>query len=143
MPKQRKYIPVESAPSPVGFKPPGISNTYKESVEMLSTAIALFAIAILVGIILLTLFLMDGKTPRTLARIHGVIAIIALLLVIISEALYRSVPQVAGMSVIIIAALLGARLFMLGRRNQAFPKWLPAIHAVIAAVGFFLLLISL
>ena len=110
---------------------------------MLSTAIALFAIAILVGIILLTLFLMDGKTPHTLARIHGVIGILALLLVIISVALYGSIPQIAGMSIIIIAALLGVRLFILGRRNQPFPKWLPAVHALTAAVGFFLLLISL
>ena len=110
---------------------------------MLSTAIALFAIAILIGIILLTLFLMDGKTPPTLSRIHGGIAIIALLLVILSVALYGSVPQIAGMSVLIIAALLGLRLFILGRKNQQFPKWLPLLHAFIAAVGFFLLLISL
>ncbi len=110
---------------------------------MLSTAIALFAIAILVGIILLTLFLMDGKTPRTLARIHGIIASIALLLVIISVALDSSVPQIFGMIVLIVAAYIGLRLFLLGRKNRQFPKWLPALHALIAVIGFFLLLISL
>ncbi|MCL5267743.1 MAG: hypothetical protein M1469_06550 [Bacteroidetes bacterium] len=110
---------------------------------MLTVAIVLFTLAIFAGVILLTVFFLDGKTPRGFARVHGVIAVVALILVIVFFSLSNTPPPFAGMMVLVIAALIGFTLFKMGQKDRRFPKWLPILHGFVAAVGFVILLLSL
>ncbi len=110
---------------------------------MLTVAIVLFTFAVLIGVTLLTTFFLDGKTPRRIARTHGVIAVAALTLLVVSVAVSGAAAPVAGMVVMILAALGGATLFRMGQKNMAFPRWLPVLHGFVAAIGFLMLLIYL
>lgn len=91
----------------------------------------------------MTTFFLDGKTPRRIARTHGVIALAALSLLLIFVADTGSASQIAGLILLFIAAFAGAVLFTRGRKNMELPKWLPVLHGLAAVIGFFMLLISL
>ncbi len=108
---------------------------------MLTTAIVLFALAAIAGITLLTFVLRTKQTPRSVMVIHGLLAAIALLLVILIVAKGASPSPDASMIIFIIAALGGFTLLTIDLMKKTLPKWLAVIHALVAVLGFILLLI--
>lgn len=107
---------------------------------MLALSITLFAITILIGIVLLTFYFLDGKTPRGIARTHGVIATIALIILIISAILTLPHSPFAGTVVLIAAAAAGYIQWRADITKKTLPKWFPIAHAFVAVVGFAALL---
>ena len=108
---------------------------------MLTTAIVLFALAAIAGITMLTFVLKTKQTPRSVLVIHGLLAAIALLLVILFVARGATPSPVASMTLFIIAALGGFTLLAIDLMKKTLPKWLAVIHALVAVLGFILLLI--
>jgi len=110
---------------------------------MLYLVIGLFAIAAVVGIILLRNFLMPRKPPRAAVYIHGLLAATALVLLIYyvmhnhgSNTFYISI------GLFVVAALGGFVLFFRDLRNKLGPLWLGVVHALIAVSGFLILLFN-
>ncbi len=107
---------------------------------MLALSITLFAITILAGIVLLTFYFLDGKTPRPVARTHGVIGTLALIVLIISAIITLPHSPFVGAIILIIAAIGGYMQFAADIRKKTLPKWFPIAHAFVAVVGFAALL---
>lgn len=108
---------------------------------MLTTALVLFAVAAVFGITLLTFVLRAKRTPRAVMLLHGLVAAIALLLVIIYVAGGHTPSPVTSLVLFIIAALGGFILFSMDMMKKNLPKWLAVIHGLVAVLGFILLII--
>lgn len=111
---------------------------------MLITALVLFAIAAIGGLILSTNHFSKKDLPMPLALIHGLVAAIALVLVLIAIlAGNGSSLVITALVLFVIAALGGFVLFSNHLRGKALPSGLVGIHAVVAVSGFVVLLIGI
>ena len=121
---------------------------------MFKFAAVLFAIAALGGLTLAVLhFRAHGKThpPTSLAMLHGLLAVVAVIFLIIGIAAtpngfsagFASMA-VTSLGLFVLAALGGAYMF-LGKhlRGEALPTPVVVIHGLAAVAGFVLLLIYL
>ena len=121
---------------------------------MFKIAAVLFAIAALGGLTLAVLhFRAQGKThpPTSLAMLHGLLAVIAVICLIFGIAAtpngfsagFASMA-VTALGLFVLAALGGANMF-LGKhlRGEALPTPVVVIHGLAAVAGFVLLLIYL
>lgn len=109
---------------------------------MLTTAIVLFAIAALGGLIMAVLHF-RGRTPPPLALaiLHGVLAasgLIVLLLAVLKTGLGGASALALGL--FLIAALGGFGLLSLHLRGRALPNGLVVGHGLLAVGGFLVLL---
>lgn len=111
----------------------------------MTLAAILFTIAALTGITL-ALIRLNGRDipPLWLALLHGVFAASGLVSLGIA-AFTGSAPQWARLSlfIFVVAALGGFALFSFHLRRRALPVPLIAIHALVAVVGFAILVINL
>jgi hypothetical protein len=106
------------------------------------TIVILFAVAALAGLSVLVPVL-QGKTPkRAFALVHGGIAALALVLLLLQY--FRDMASVPQLSVIIfvVAALGGFVLFAHDLQKNPIPKALALVHAGAAVVAFLILLLS-
>ena len=106
---------------------------------MLATSIVFFALAILMGITLLTFVMQGKKPPRPLVFIHGPLA--AAGIIILTAYILSSVYGPTASLYVFIAAALGG--FFLAYRDftgKTIPKGVALIHGMIAVTGFILLL---
>ena len=110
---------------------------------MLYLIIGLFAIAAVVGIILIRNLLLPRKPPRAAVYIHGLLAATALVLFIYyvmqnngSKSFYISI------CLFVVAALGGFILFFRDLRNKLGPAWLAVVHALVAVCAFLILLFN-
>lgn len=106
------------------------------------TIIILFAVAAVFGITLIVPVL-QGKTPtRAFVFIHGGIAAVALVLLIVQYVNDMSaVPQISVI-LFVIAALGGFILFARDVQKKPIPKGLAVVHAALAVTAFLILLFS-
>jgi hypothetical protein len=121
---------------------------------MLTLSAILFAIAALGGITLAVLhFRARGKTPppTSLAMLHGTLAAVALIFLIIgiaatADGFSAGVSSLAVLSLLlfVLAALGGAYMFF-GKhlRGKPLPSPVVVIHGLAAGTGFVLLLVYL
>lgn len=105
------------------------------------TIIILFAVAAVVGLIMLLKVLKGEHPSRPMSLIHGALAAIALVLLILEY-----VGGGMGLSTVVIlfvaAALGGFFLFYKDISGHEIPKNVALIHAGAAVVGFVLLLLA-
>lgn len=106
----------------------------------------LFALAALGGLTLAVMHFRSGgreRPPTALAVGHGLIAAVALVLLIIGVlgAAGPSMLPVAALAIFVVAALGGAYLF-LGKhlRGQPLPSAVVVVHGLVAVAGFLVLL---
>ncbi|WP_223594120.1 hypothetical protein [Neobacillus bataviensis] len=110
---------------------------------MLFSSVILFAIAALGGLVVGVLGLRQKELPMSLSLIHGAVAAIGLITLILGV-----VQENAGSLVItslilfLIAALGGFVLFSYHLRRKPHPKGLIVIHALAAVIAYVLLLIG-
>jgi uncharacterized protein with PQ loop repeat len=111
---------------------------------MLEIAAVLFALAALLGIILAGLHLKRRGAPIPLALLHGVVAAVGLVLLIIAITQMAS-AGLAGVALIIfiIAALGGFVLFGMHLKRRALPGPLIVVHGLVAVAAFIVLLVAL
>ena len=106
------------------------------------TIILLFAVAAVFGLTLLVPVL-QGKTPtRPFVFIHGAIAAIALVMLILEFMKETSgVPQISVI-LFVVAALGGFILFARDMQKKPIPKGLALVHAAAAVIAFLILLFN-
>jgi hypothetical protein len=106
----------------------------------LYSAIALFAVAALLGMYLISFVLQGRETSKAIAFIHGPVAAIALILLFVYAACNNPAPW-ASITLFTIAALGGFVLIFKDLTGKPLPKWLAVVHGTAAVVGFVLLLV--
>lgn len=103
---------------------------------MLYTAIVLFLIAAVFGLIILTAILKDQPTPKPIVFTHGPIAATGLILVLITLYYAPSDPLLTASAVLfIIAALGGLTLFTMDMTGKRLPKLLAVGHPILAVIA--------
>ncbi len=108
---------------------------------MLIAAIVLFVVAAIFGLINLIPILKNRPTPKPSVFIHGGVAAVGLLLVILAVARTAGSLPVSALVLFVIAALGGFVLFGIDMQKRPVPKWLAVLHPVIAAVALVLLIV--
>lgn len=110
---------------------------------MLGTAIALFLLAAVGGVVMAT-HVFKGRTPPTaIAVVHGLLAATALGL--LAWTWLQSTPAgvvTVGLVVLLIAALGGFFLLSFHVRGRPHPKPVVVIHALAAVIGVGALLLA-
>ncbi|HRO41575.1 MAG TPA: hypothetical protein PL009_01980 [Flavipsychrobacter sp.] len=107
---------------------------------MLYTIIALFALAAIFGMTLLSYVLKGKETPKGIMVTHGLLAAVALVLLL--TYVFGNKPGLTESAVLFVIAALGG--FVLAARDltgKRVPKWLAVVHGLIAVAGFIFLLV--
>src|SRR5688572_11812593 len=109
---------------------------------MLTTAIVLFLVAAIFGLIVLTAILKNQPTPKLAVFAHGPIAAIALIIVIVYTILgHREPLLITSIVLFILAALGGLTLFIIDMQKKPIPKSIAVIHPMIAVLALITLII--
>lgn len=101
-------------------------------------AIAVFGMTAILGMYLLSLILRNKSTPKGITIIHGVFAVVALVLLIVYCVGHSPGPWVS-ITVFIVAATGGFILNYRDITGKSVPKWLGIVHGVTSIAGFVLL----
>ncbi|MBX3709511.1 MAG: hypothetical protein KIT56_07445 [Gammaproteobacteria bacterium] len=109
---------------------------------MVITAIVLFIIAAIFGLIILTAILKNQSTPKLAVFLHGPIAAIALIIAIIYSVMgHTETLLITSIILFILAALGGLTLFTIDMRKKPIPKLLAVIHPIVAVIALIILII--
>ncbi|AUH72041.1 Uncharacterised protein [Legionella sainthelensi] len=111
---------------------------------MLLLAIALFIAAAVCGLILLTAILQDKPVNKAAKNLHGIFAAVGIILVLVYVFIFmpsRSPLLVTSSILLVLAALGGLTLFILGMKKKKIPKLAAVIHPLIAFAGLLALII--
>ncbi len=103
--------------------------------------IILFAVAAVFGVVNLVRILAADRAPRATVYIHGVIAAVSLVLLIIYSIVHSQAAPIVALILFIIAALGGFTLFGIDVGTKKPPKWLGFVHGAVAVAGFIVLLV--
>ena len=106
---------------------------------ILYASIAIFGMTAILGMYLLSLILRAKSTPKGVTIIHGLLAIVALILLIVYCVGDGPGPW-ESIIVFAIAALGGGVLGYRDITGRSIPKWLGIVHGITAIAGFILLL---
>lgn len=103
---------------------------------MQATAIALFLLAALGGLVMAARIFRDRVPPLGLAILHGAIAATALVMALfLAASAGASLLLKAGVAALVIAALGGFYLLSFHLRSIAHPKAVVVAHALAAVAG--------
>ncbi|QSX78199.1 hypothetical protein [Agrilutibacter solisilvae] len=112
---------------------------------MLLTATVLLALTALGGLVMAAIrFTRAVNPPAWLAMLHGLLASAGLSLLIF-DVFTRAVPPAAILSMVLFIAAAGggAILSLVYKwRHRLLPAWLVAVHALLAACAFVLLVVA-
>ncbi len=108
--------------------------------ELIYTAIGLFATAALIGLYMLSLVLQKKPVPKGAAITHGLLAAAALVLLIV-DMVQAGADTVQIVILFIITALGGVILFVRDLTGRSLPKGLAVVHGLLAVTGFIFLLV--
>ena len=106
---------------------------------MIYTAIAFFALAAILGMILLSYVLRGKETPKGVVFTHGPLAAIGLVLLVVYTV--NQPGPVESIVLFTIAALGGVVMLTRDLSGKKIPKWLAVLHGLIAVSGFIFLLV--
>jgi len=106
---------------------------------MLITAIILFAVAAIFGLVCLVPILQNKPTLKPAVFIHGALAAVGLVLLLI--AVVNGTGPINSLLIFIAAAVGGFIMFALDIQKKSIPKILALGHPILAAVGLVLLLL--
>jgi hypothetical protein len=109
---------------------------------MLYLNIALFAIAAIIGLLILKNWLTSATTPRATVYAHGIFAAAGLVLLFIY--FMRNGEQNIKTSFILftVASVAGFYMFYQDLRGKFSPTWMAVVHGLVAVVGFVFLLMA-
>jgi NAD/NADP transhydrogenase beta subunit len=107
---------------------------------MLYITIALFALAAIVGFIILKNWLTSAETSRTTVYLHGIFAALALVLLVVYAFQNPTNYPKASIVLFVIGALIGFYMFAEDLKKKFSPTWLAVVHALFGVAGFLLLL---
>ena len=100
------------------------------------TAVVLFLLAALGGIVMALKIFRDGVPAMPLALGHGALAAVALVLALLAVVGTEAAPLARiGVGVLVVAALGGFFLFSFHLRGKPHPKAVVVLHSVLAVAG--------
>jgi tetrahydromethanopterin S-methyltransferase subunit G len=108
---------------------------------MIVAALLFFALAAFLGVTMLGYLLMGKHIPKGLAILHGPLAVVGLVLLIIYS-LHAMEGAWVPVGIFTVAAIGGVLLIHRDMTNKA-PKWLGLVHGSVAVAGFLVLLVLL
>ena len=114
-----------------------------ETALILRTSAILLAIAAVGGLIMAGIrFAGDRQPPVALAMLHGFLAAAAVTLLLYAAATVGLPRTALAALVLFLAAAVGGVTLNLNYqwKQRLLPKWLIVVHAIVAVVGFVLLL---
>ena len=103
--------------------------------------ITLLGLAALLGMYLLSLILRSKQVPKGATIIHGLMAGVALVLLIAYSVSRENSGPLPSIIVLILAAISGLILNYRDLTGRKVPKWLGLGHGLIAVAGFVILLL--
>jgi hypothetical protein len=107
---------------------------------MIYLAIALFALSALLGLIILIKWLSQKDASRAVVYSHGIVAAVALVLLVVYAIQNPSAFPKASLILFTIAALGGFYMFFNDLKKKPSPMAVAFIHALLAVGGFVMLL---
>ena len=102
-------------------------------------AITIFGMVAIVGMYLLSLIMRNKETPKAVTIIHGLFAVLAVVLLVIYCFANHTGPLVS-IVIFIIAAVAGVIVNYKDITGKKVPKWLAITHGLVAVIGFAFLL---
>jgi hypothetical protein len=108
---------------------------------MLISTIILFAIAAVLGLLLIAKVFKEEVTPKPIVILHGIAAAPALIILLILYIWQGESNLMTSALAFSIAALGGAVLLAQDLSGNQISKSVAIIHAMVAVIGFILLLI--
>ena len=103
---------------------------------MIYLAIGVFAIAAVLGLIILKNWLTSGNTPKRVIYSHGIFAAIALAILLIQVIRQPENSLKTSLTLFVVAAIGGFYMFFRDLKGKMSPTWLAVVHALIAVGGF-------
>ncbi|RYY94889.1 MAG: hypothetical protein EOO11_16985 [Chitinophagaceae bacterium] len=110
---------------------------------MLYLTLGLFALAAVVGLIILKNWLTSATTPRAVVYTHGLFAAAALVLLLLLALRDPGRQLRVALLLFGVAAAGGFYMFFQDLRGKFSPMWLAFTHAGLALAGFVVLLLTL
>lgn len=107
---------------------------------MLYITILLFALAAIAGFIILKNWLTSAETSRTIVYLHGIFAVVALVLLVVYALQNPANYPKASIILFVVGALIGFYMFAEDLKKKFSPTWLAIVHALFGVAGFLLLL---
>ncbi len=108
---------------------------------MLYLNIALFAIAAIIGLIILKNWLTSANTSRAVVYAHGIFAAGGLVLLFIYFMKNNNQQDIkTSLILFAVAAVAGFYMFFQDLKGKFSPTWLAVTHALIGVAGFLVLL---
>jgi hypothetical protein len=119
------------------------SEFEEKEVSMLVSAIVIFALAALGGIVLAFMHLTKKSAPLGLACLHGALAVTGVILLLVGMSQGHTAKGVViALVLFVVAALGGLVLITAHLRSRPLPAALIVVHALVAVAGFLTLLTS-
>jgi hypothetical protein len=107
---------------------------------MLYIVIVLFAIAALIGLVILKNWMTSAQTSRAVVFAHGIFAAIALVLMLVWVLQHKEDDLWVSMFLFVIAAVAGLYMFVKDLKGKFSPIWMAVVHGLVAVAGFLLLI---
>ena len=108
---------------------------------MLYTIIVLFALAAVVGLIILKNWLTGQNTSRAIIYTHGIFAALGLVLLIVYYFQNGAKSVQTSIILFLIAAIAGFYMFFRDLKGIMSPTWLAIVHGLVAVAGFVLIVL--
>lgn len=108
---------------------------------MIYLSIALFALAAVLGLTILTKWLSKKNAPRAVVYSHGLVAATALVLLVVYALQNPDNFPKASIILFVLTALGGLYMFFNDLKNKTVPKAIPFVHALLAVSGLVALLL--
>lgn len=108
---------------------------------MIYTAIALFAIAAVLGLVILLKWLSDKDASKAVVYSHGIVAALALILIIVYALQNPAHYPQLSIILFVLGALGGFYLFFSNLRSNARPMSIAFVHALVGVAAFVTLLL--
>lgn len=107
---------------------------------MLMTAIGIFSLTAILGMLLLSYVLTNKDTPKGISFIHGPLGAIGIIILLVYAFIHNHSP-IVSLTLFILAALGGFMLIHRDITGKPLPYWLAIGHGLTALTGFIFLLI--
>jgi hypothetical protein len=110
---------------------------------MLYLTIGLFALAAVVGLLILKNWLTSSETSRSVVYAHGIFAAAALVLLLVLALRDPGRQLRVALLLFGVAAVGGFYMFFQDLKGKFSPMWLAFTHAGLAVAGFVFLILTL
>ena len=107
---------------------------------MFYLTIILFALAAILGVVILKNWLTAGNTSKTVIYGHGLFAAAGLVLLVV---MYLNNPENSTRNSLILfglAAIVGFYMFFRDLKGKFSPTWMAVVHGLVAVAAFVILL---